>query len=137
MLIPVGRTGGHIAMGPPGVNRTPVETSSHPIETSVILQALDRMPSLPSRRNAVAQKTLVVMLSVIAGIASPASANVQEPAPATAAPAGTPETKYCMRIEAITGTRIEEVKCWTRAEWADQGVDVDKDWPKEGVRTIG
>jgi uncharacterized protein YjhX (UPF0386 family) len=42
-----------------------------------------------------------------------------------------------MRIEAITGSRIEELKCWTRAEWADRGVDVDVDWAKEGVRTIG
>ena len=57
--------------------------------------------------------------------------------PAAVAPAGTPQTKYCMYIEAITGSRLEEVKCWTREEWAEQGVDVDKDWPKEGVRTIG
>jgi hypothetical protein len=53
------------------------------------------------------------------------------------APAGTPQTKYCMYIEAITGSRLEEVKCWTREEWAERGVDVDQDWPKEGVRTIG
>ena len=55
----------------------------------------------------------------------------------TVAPAGTPQTKYCMYIEAITGSRLEKVKCWTREEWAERGVDVDKDWPKEGVRTIG
>ena len=42
-----------------------------------------------------------------------------------------------MRIEAITGSRIEELKCWTRQEWAERGVDVDADWAKEGVRTIG
>jgi uncharacterized protein YjhX (UPF0386 family) len=42
-----------------------------------------------------------------------------------------------MRIEAVTGTRLETVKCWTREEWADQGVDVDVDWPKEGVAVIG
>ena len=61
----------------------------------------------------------------------------QYPAPPPAAPPGTPETIYCMHIEAITGTRLEELKCWTRAEWAEQGVDVDKEWAKEGVRTIG
>ena len=83
-----------------------------------------------------AHKTLVVMFSVIAA-SSPALASVQDPAPVATAPVGTPDTKYCMHIEAITGTRIEEVKCWTREEWAAQGVDVDKDWPKEGVRTIG
>ena len=61
-------------------------------------------------------------------------------APATLAaqaPAGGPETRYCMRIEAVTGSRIEELKCWTRDEWAELGVDLDKDWPEEGVRVIG
>ena len=53
------------------------------------------------------------------------------------APAGTAETRYCMRVEALTGSRIEAVRCWTRTEWAEQGVDVDRDWPREGVRTIG
>ena len=68
--------------------------------------------------------------------AAPVSATVQDTRWA-GAPEGTAETKYCMRIEAITGSRIEEVKCWTRAEWADRGVDVDVDWAKEGVRTVG
>ena len=53
------------------------------------------------------------------------------------APAGSPETRYCMRIEAVTGSRLEETKCWTRAEWAAHEVDVDRDWAKEGVRIIG
>ena len=53
------------------------------------------------------------------------------------APPGTAETKYCMQIEAITGSRIEEVKCWTREEWAQREVDVDEEWAKEGVRIIG
>lgn len=66
-----------------------------------------------------------------------ASAAIAAASPlAAAAPSGTPETRYCMHIEAVTGTRLEAVKCWTRAEWAAQGVDVDKDWAKEGVRTV-
>ena len=81
-----------------------------------------------------AHTTIVIALSMIAA-ASPAAATVQD-LPSTA-PAGTPETKYCMYIEAITGSRLEELKCWTREEWAEQGVDVDRDWAKEGVRTIG
>ena len=72
---------------------------------------------------------LILALSMIAA-ASPAPATTQ-------APAGSPDTRYCMRIEAVTGSRIEELKCWTRAEWAEDGVDVDRDWPKEGVRTLG
>lgn len=53
------------------------------------------------------------------------------------APAGSAETRYCMRVAAATGSQIERVRCWTRAEWEKQGVDLDRDWPKEGVRIIG
>lgn len=45
-------------------------------------------------------------------------------------------TRYCMKVEPITGSRVETVECWTRAEWAEQGVDLDKDWAKEGVSII-
>ena len=83
-----------------------------------------------------ALKEIVLALGMIVA-ASPVSATSQDPEPTTGAPVGTPETRYCMHIEAITGSRIEELKCWTREEWAEQGVDVDKDWAKEGVRTIG
>lgn len=79
--------------------------------------------------------TALLSLSFLAG-ASPLSASVQS-AQWSGAPEGTSQTQYCMRVEAVTGTRIEEVKCWTRAEWADRGVDVDVDWAREGVRTIG
>lgn len=82
-----------------------------------------------------AQKELVAALFMIAA-ASPVTAASQEPAPPTIAPAGTPDTRYCLHIEAITGSRLEEVKCWTRAEWAENGVDVDKDWAREGVAVI-
>lgn len=57
-------------------------------------------------------------------------------AAAAQAPAGTSATRYCMRVEATTGSRLEAVRCWTREQWNAQGVDVDRDWPKEGVRTI-
>ena len=53
------------------------------------------------------------------------------------APSGTSETRYCMRIEAVSGSRVERVRCWTREQWAEQGVDLDRDWPREGVRTLG
>jgi len=66
--------------------------------------------------------------------AAPAAA-MRDARPATA-PAGSPDTRYCMRIEATTGSRVEQVRCWTRAQWAAQGVDLDRDWPTEGVRTI-
>ena len=60
--------------------------------------------------------------------------DLQSP-PTTAALRGTPDTKYCMRVE-LTGNVIEPVRCWTRDEWAEQGVDVDRDWADEGVRVI-
>ncbi len=81
-----------------------------------------------------ALKILAAAFTLIAA-ASPSSATQPEPMPPTVAPPGGPDTRYCMRVE-LTGTRIEPVKCWTREKWADQGVDVDKEWPKEGVRVI-
>lgn len=83
-----------------------------------------------------AHRKLALALGLLAA-AAPISAASQDEATMTAAPAGTSDTRYCMRIEAITGTRLEQVQCWTRDEWADQGVDVDQDWPEEGVRAIG
>ncbi|NUT01496.1 MAG: hypothetical protein HOP96_11015 [Sphingomonas sp.] len=82
-----------------------------------------------------AHRKSILALSAI--IAAPVSAASLYPGPGTPAPAGTPDTLYCMHIEAITGSRLEKTKCWTRAEWAEQGVDVDRDWAREGVRTIG
>jgi hypothetical protein len=41
-----------------------------------------------------------------------------------------------MWAEPVTGSRLETVECFTREEWAEGGVDVDKDWPKEGVRVL-
>ena len=77
---------------------------------------------------------LVLALSLIVA-ATPVWA-AREDRPETA-PAGTADTRYCMWMAATTGTLIEHVKCWTRDQWARQGVDVDKDWPKEGVRVEG
>jgi len=69
-----------------------------------------------------------IVLGLIAAAAAPAMAQ---------APAGSAETRYCLRVEPGTGSRVERVRCWTRQEWTWQGVDVDKDWPREGVRTLG
>jgi len=81
---------------------------------------------------------LVIALGAIA-IAAPASLAAQpDSAPIVTvasgtAPAGEPGTRYCMHVDPITGSLIETVQCWTRDEWADQGVDVDKEWAKNGV----
>jgi len=78
-----------------------------------------------------AQKAWIAALSIFV-VSSPLAAQDSEP-PSIPAPAAGPEAEYCMYVEPITGSRIETVQCWTRAEWADAGVDVDKDWAKEGV----
>ena len=77
----------------------------------------------------------VVALSMIA-IAAPTSAANYQPAPAAGAPEGTPATRYCLRVDPITGSRIETIQCRTRDEWAQLEVDVDQEWVENGVRVI-
>jgi hypothetical protein len=81
-------------------------------------------------------KQWIVAFGLIAA-ASPLSASQPEAIPAPAAPPASPNARYCLRIEAVTGTRLERVWCRTRSEWADWDVDVDREWAKEGVRIIG
>lgn len=75
-------------------------------------------------------------------VAASAAMLVTAAAPAAYDPAMAPSpsdsawTRYCMKVEPITGSRVETVECWTRAEWTEQGVDLDKDWAKEGVSII-
>jgi hypothetical protein len=82
-----------------------------------------------------APKAWIVALALMAA-ASPISATSPDPVAPTAPP-GTPETEYCMKVDPATGSRIETIKCWTREQWAEQGVDVDKEWPREGVSIKG
>lgn len=71
--------------------------------------------------------TLIALISLAA--ATPVSAT-------NVAPPGTPATRYCLRVGPLTGSNVETVQCWTRAEWTEQGVDVDIEWAKEGVGVI-
>ena len=82
-----------------------------------------------------AHKLLAVALTMIAAI-PPVSAASPTPTPTTIAPPASADARYCLRVEPFTGTRLETIQCWTRREWKDQGVDVDKEWAKEGVRII-
>jgi hypothetical protein len=86
-----------------------------------------------------AYKLIALALCTIAA-ASPGLAHQwkqdRDAAPAATAPAGDANTRYCMRVEPQTGSRLESVECWTREEWAAGGVDVDHDWAKEGVRVL-
>jgi hypothetical protein len=76
-----------------------------------------------------AHKALLIACGMFVA-ASPALAQPEVPIGAPPAP---PTARYCMRVEAATGTRLETIQCWTRAEWAWAGVDVDLDWAKNGV----
>ena len=70
--------------------------------------------------------------------APPLSAAQPEPDNVGAgAPAAGPDAKYCLRVDPFTGSNIERIKCWTREQWADQGVDVDEVWAKDGVAVKG
>jgi hypothetical protein len=78
----------------------------------------------------------IVAAGMIA-VASPAVATTAQPISMPEAPAGTPQTKYCMRVDPLTGSLVETIQCWTREEWAEQGVDVDREWAKNGVHVEG
>lgn len=77
------------------------------------------------------------ILAAIAVITATSTAAASTADPTTApSPSDSAWTRYCMKVEPITGSRVETVECWTRAEWTEQGVDLDKDWAKEGVSII-
>lgn len=80
-------------------------------------------------------KEIIAAVSLIAA-ASPISAAQAVPDSQQGAPEAPADARYCLRVEAVTGTRLETVQCWTRAEWTEMEVDVDKDWAKEGVRIL-
>jgi len=82
-----------------------------------------------------AQRGLVIALSMIAVTLPMRAAANMEPTPTTA-PAGTPSTRYCLRVDPITGSRLETIQCRTRDEWASLEVDVDQEWAENGVRVI-
>ena len=47
-------------------------------------------------------------------------------ASAVAAAPAKDQTKYCLQVEASTGSRISKTECRTKAEWAELGVDIDE-----------
>ena len=69
--------------------------------------------------------------------AAPLTAAQPETDVGAGAPAAGPDAKYCLRVDPFTGSNIERIKCWTREQWAEQGVDVDREWAKDGVAVRG
>lgn len=76
---------------------------------------------------------LLIAFSLIAATSQEPPANT---APAVTAPAGGPETRYCLRVDPLAGSRIETIQCKTRDEWAALEIDVDQEWAENGVKTI-
>lgn len=80
------------------------------------------------RRNHMVQKSIAAIITFLAAL--PVAATSAE---RTAPPAGSADARYCLRVEPATGSLVETVRCWTRQEWTEQGVDLDQAWGKEGV----
>lgn len=78
-----------------------------------------------------AQELFVVALSIAAALPLPAGN-----AGTAGAPEGTPETRYCLRVDPVIGSRIETIQCRTREGWAELDVNVDEEWAANGVRVI-
>ncbi|MEA3048992.1 MAG: hypothetical protein QOG84_828 [Sphingomonadales bacterium] len=81
-------------------------------------------------------RKLAVALSLVVVAASPVLAHPEARDPGSGAPAAGPHARYCLRVEPVTGSLVGGMRCWTRQEWAEVGVDVDKEWAREGVRVI-
>ena len=79
-----------------------------------------------------ALKRLFVAVSMAVAL-TPISAAKPEGAQKGVAPVGSGDTRYCMRVGPLTGSRVEIIRCWTREQWAEQGVDVDEEWAEEGI----
>lgn len=82
-----------------------------------------------------AHKKLIVALTMIVA-ASPVSAALPQPT-REPAPTADASARYCLRVEPVTGSRIETIECNTRDEWAQLDVDVDQEWAENGVRVEG
>ena len=81
-----------------------------------------------------AYKQSLFVLIIIA--ASPSWASQPEPVAQWGAPAAPPYARYCLRVDPVTGSRIETIQCRTREEWARLDVNVDQEWAENGVRVI-
>lgn len=81
-------------------------------------------------------RKLAAACSLILVAVSPVLAHEPERDDMAGAPAAGPDARYCLRVEPVTGSRVERIRCWTREHWAGLGVDVDREWAKEGVRVI-
>ena len=76
------------------------------------------------------------MILALSLLAATSQTPVGEPPATTPAPPGNEQTRYCLRVDPLIGSRIETVQCKTRDEWAALDIDVDEEWAANGVRVI-
>ena len=86
-----------------------------------------------------AWKQILLASMLIAGAVPTAASQSDrsDDAVTTGAPDAPEGALYCLKMEPITGTRIGSILCWTRQEWADNDIDLDKAWAEDGVEVIG
>lgn len=82
-----------------------------------------------------AYRQLFAILSV-SMMASPLPAMQQKPAPQAGAPQAPAYARYCLRVDPVTGSRAETIRCETREGWTELGVDVDQEWAQWGIRIV-
>lgn len=74
-----------------------------------------------------AAAALLAGATLVAGAVSPAAAAASDPAKPKAkqelAEAKADSRKYCIYLEASTGTRIQKQECRTRSGWLEEGID--------------
>jgi hypothetical protein len=80
-------------------------------------------------------KELLIAFSMIFAT-SGVSAMQSDPSQEPGAPAASPDARYCLRVEPVTGSRVETIRCETREGWSDLDVNVDQEWADNGVRVI-
>ena len=80
-----------------------------------------------------ALKQVAAAALIMIAAASPALSTAREAPAVNPSPTDDPETLYCRRVEPTTGMILELVRCWTRDKWGFHGVDLDKEWPVNGV----
>jgi hypothetical protein len=50
----------------------------------------------------------------------------QRPANTAPAKARNADPRYCIAYDAVTGSRVAQQECKTRAQWAKEGVNIDE-----------
>jgi hypothetical protein len=79
-----------------------------------------------------ALKSLVIAFGAVLVAAAPAAAGTNSKAEKVNASEGTgasskaaQQTKYCIK-ETDTGTHLESKECRTKAQWAQEGIDIEQ-----------